>query len=59
MKYRAKYTRIVEIDAHGNTDEKALDALRYQMLQDIADPGPGSGFTVRLVEDRRRPRRRR
>ena len=58
MKYRAKYTRIVEIDADGNTAEKALNTLRAQMMEDIADPGHDSGFTVRLVDERRSPRRR-
>jgi hypothetical protein len=59
MKYRAKYTRIVEIDADGNTSETALNTLRAQMMEDIADPGPGSGFTVKLVDERRSPRKRR
>jgi hypothetical protein len=59
MKYRAKYTRIVEIDADGNTSETALNALRAQMMEDIADPGRGSGFTVRLVDECRSPRKRR
>ena len=59
MKYRAKYTRIVEIDADGNTSETALNTLRAQMMEDIADPGRGSGFTVKLVDERRSPRRRR
>lgn len=59
MKYRAKYTRIIEIDADGNTDETALNTLRARMMEDIADPGRGSGFTVRLVDERRNPLRRR
>ena len=49
MKYRAKYTRIVEIDADGNTSETALNTLRARMMEDIADPGHGSGFTVKLA----------
>lgn len=59
MKYRAKYTRIIELDADGNTSETALNALRARMMEDIADPGHDSGFTVRLVDERRSPRKRR
>lgn len=59
LKYRAKYTRIIELDADGNTSEKALNALRARMMEDIADPGRGSGFTVKLVDERRSPGKRR
>lgn len=59
MKYRAKYTRIIELDADGNTSEAALNALRARMMEDIADPGRGSGFNVKLVDERRSPRKRR